>query len=86
MTCFLRIPKLCCAPSKSTRKTCIQQALMSTIPGLQDASQTAGAPGPYNGYGHMNEVDTLTFSSPGAQYAFGSGGPDPEWSLPIRIR
>jgi RHS repeat-associated protein len=58
------------APSNPTPKTCIQQALMSTIPGLQDASQTAGAPGPYNGYGHMNEVDTLTFSSPGAQYAF----------------
>lgn len=58
------------APSNGTPKTCIQQALMSTIPGLQDASQTAGAPGPYNGYGHMNEVDTLTFSTPGAQYAF----------------
>ena len=58
------------APNNGTPKTCIQQALMSTIPGLQDASQTVGAPGPYNGYGHMNEVDTLTFSSPGAQYAF----------------
>lgn len=43
---------------------------MSTIPGLQNASQTAGAPGPYNAYGHMNETDTLTFSSPAAQYAF----------------
>lgn len=59
------------APSNPTQpKTCIQQALMSTIPGLQNASQTAGAPGPYNAYGHMNETDTLTFSSPAAQYAF----------------
>jgi hypothetical protein len=58
------------APNNGAPKTCIQKSLMATIPGLQDASQTVGAPGPYNGYGHMNEVDTLTFSSPTAQYAF----------------
>jgi RHS repeat-associated protein len=58
------------APNNGTPKTCIQQRLMATIPGLVDASQTAGAPGPFNNYGHTNEVDTLTFSSPGAQYAF----------------
>jgi hypothetical protein len=39
------------APSNPTQpKTCTQQALMSTIPGLQNASQTAGAPGPYNAH------------------------------------
>jgi len=58
------------APSNAPKKTCIQQALMSTIPGLQDASQTVGARGPFNNYGHTNEIDTLTFSSPGAMYAF----------------
>jgi hypothetical protein len=50
------------------QKSCVQNAL-SRLPGVTNVSPTENTT-PFNAYGHVNETDTLTFSSPASMTNF----------------